>query len=200
MSWFTNWWYNAPLPSSQGGQVDELDAMDKLQQSLKTLKIKRAKLNAENTKKQADLQARARACAKTKPAEARALIAQANVLSRQLQQMDGQIANLETSINMLESTSTSTQMVGAIKASSTSMKGMLAKVSVDDVEDTRADLEEVMSDASDINAALARPIGSSDVMVDEEIDAQIALRINAVPDKEARLAAAKKAIEEAEKA
>ncbi len=53
-----------------------------------------------------------------------------------------------------------------------------------------------IEDIPELHADWLKSRSGLQILDDEEIDAQIALRINAVPDREARLAAAKKATEE----
>lgn len=147
-----NWLFGSASPAAEREEPpDALDTMDRLQESLDALHIRKARIDAEN----ADIERKAKeAHAKGNRALATRLLKS----RRKTDRLDGQIANLEATIDNLDSVAQTATLTGALQQGSHAMKAMMTATSVEDVEDIQEELSTAVADASELQDVLARPL------------------------------------------
>lgn len=168
----SSWW---PWKSATAAPVpDELESMDKLTASLQMLKLRRLEKTQEIEAATAKCKQDAKAAYdRGQKDRANTLLKRAKGLQAPLQQLDGQIANLEHIIDSMTATATSAQMASAMKTGVTTMQHMVKSINVDDAHAIRDDMEEIVHDTNELNDILARPL-VEELVDSEEDDEQIA--------------------------
>lgn len=112
---------------------------------------------------------------------ARTSITRKRLLENQLQQLQGQLLNLERQKFALENNTTTKVVFDAMKNGTEAMKNVQKDLSVEQVEDLATDFEEQMMDADEINTALSRPMGDMGLMDEEELDNELDM-LEELPD------------------
>jgi phage shock protein A len=169
----SSWWpWSSGAAKEQAKQeTNALDSMDELERSLTTLQLRRGAALSKIKPQVDELSKKAAAAgAAGNTTLAKQLLVQKLRLEGPIKLIDGQIENLQQIIGMTESTATTVQTASAFKSSTSVIKGMLKTVNVEDIEDVQGDLAEVMTDAGQLNQALAKPLYTG--AVGEEADAE----------------------------
>lgn len=81
---------------------------------------------------------------------------QVDTMARQL---EGQLANLEKTSMMMDSTATTVELAETLRTGSETIENLLKQVSVSDIEQVADDLDDNMIQATELGEALARPLG-----------------------------------------
>lgn len=145
----------------------EANAAEKMQKQIKKLNVK-VKYN-EFKISQIEQKAKAALDRGDKPG-AIALLKQKKQLVLAVRQLNGQIANLEQTNMVMESTATASDMVSVMKDSTAVMTGQMASLNVEDVEDVKTELNELTTDATEISNLLATPFNSAMMTMEDEND------------------------------
>jgi Snf7 len=173
MSWLTSWLSPAAAKAAAAPPVvDSLEAMDQLQAAMNGLQLRRMQQAQTIESKQAALQIKAKAARDAGKRElAVKYLKQSKALELPLAHLDGQIANLEHEMHLLESSATTAQTVGAMKVGAASAKQIIKTVDIDEIDTVHDDLKDAAQDMSIINDTLARPI--YDIPEDEDFEDSI---------------------------
>lgn len=92
----------------------------------------------------------------------------------QVRQLETQIANLEQTLMAVESTATGIDVANSMKGGAGAMQSLLQQTSVDEVHEAADDLQEAVSDASEIMDAVSAPIHLGTPVDDDALDAELA--------------------------
>ncbi len=159
MNFLPSWWWG----TSNDKPKDNPSSMDVIEQTDNTIDALIArKLQAQ--KKSRNLQKEAKI--EKDPKRQIEIMKRKKQYDIQIQQLEGQIANLEQTSNATQSASMAKDMVNIMKDSNVAMKDITSKMSVTDVEDVTDDLNENILEVNDIQKALSNPIGMD--IVDQE--------------------------------
>lgn len=163
MSWWNpNHWFAAPAPP----KADAGDAIEQTMDSIDALHSKRMHL----LKKSSDLLKEAKEHKGNGDAK-RAMMCmrrkqQVDVMARQL---EGQLANLEKTSMMMDSTATTVEVAETMRSGSQTIETLLQQMSVGDIEQVADDLDDNMIQATELGDALARPLGGMEDPDEEAI-------------------------------
>ncbi len=162
MSWWnpSNWFVETPQSKVDAGDAIEMamDSIDALHSKRMHLLKKSSDLlkEAKEHKGNGDT-TRAMMCMRRKQ--------QVDGMARQL---EGQLANLEKTSMMMDSTATTVEVADTMRSGSHTIETLLKQMSVGDIEQVADDLDDNMIQATELGDALARPLGGMEDPDDEE--------------------------------
>lgn len=177
-SWLPTWLGGTPATNTSvarptvGGSMPTTEEMvESLGETVEDLRHKRI-LALQRSKK---LEKEAKQLhALGKKAEAMSLMKRRATYQTQVRQLEAQIGNMEQTLMAVESTATGIDVANGMKNGAGAMKQLLEQTSVDEVHEAADDLQEAMSDATEIMDAVSRPLQLGNAVEEEDLEAEMA--------------------------
>ena len=167
MNFLPSWWWGTsndnPKDTNSPNSMDVIEQTENSKEALEA-RILQAKKKSRNILKEAQTE--------KDPKRQIQLMKRKKQYDIQIQQLEGQIANLEQTSNAVQSASMAKDMVDIMKDSNVAMKHITSKMSVVDVTNVTDELNNTMIDINDIQRELSRPMGM-DVLDQEEMEEDI---------------------------
>lgn len=96
------------------------------------------------------------------------------LLVKQMEGLDNNIMRVTEQQNMLEDAQMQYQTVAAMQTAAKAQKATMAEFKIEKVDQVMDEIQEVADQASEIQAALAQPLGGAMALDDDEIAAEMA--------------------------
>lgn len=109
-----------------------------------------------------------------KMSESRACLKRRAVYQKQAEQLEAQIGNMEQTLMAVESTATGIDVAQNMKTGANAMKQLLTQTSVEEVHEAADDLQEAMTDATEIMNAVSTPFVFGEPVGEADLDAEMA--------------------------
>lgn len=169
------WWTGSGTTTNTAtaSVANQLDTVEQLHTALNALKIRRARLIVDTDRQEREIRAKAQQLHQQgRREEAKKMLQKINAIKRPIADLDGQIQNIETLQQQMESTATTAHMVVAMKGAVVSMKQMVDEVDVEDVSELHGDLTDVVQQTNQLNGIFSKPllVGGDHEYIDDPSD------------------------------
>lgn len=175
-SWLPAWLGGTPSLQQQPSlsirpAKSTMEIIDDIHTNKEALEFKRLELLSQIE----DIEDEARQLHKKgKKQQAITLLKRRQIKQTQVTQLEGQITNLEQAGNAVESTAVSVDVAASMKDGSNAVKDLLQQVSIKDIADTADELAQHINETGDIMDALAQPMGISEAIDEDDMEATLA--------------------------
>ena len=106
------------------------------------------------------------------------------LLVKQMEALDNNIMRVTEQQTMLEDTQTTVTTVAAMQQAARAQKATMAEFKIEKVDQVMDEIQDVADQASEIQQALAMPLGGASAIDDDEIEAELADLASAQLDEE----------------
>lgn len=151
--------------------VSTEDTMDSLQDNVNGLRHKRMQLL--RNKQKADKETKD-FYAKKEIEQAKAALKRSKIYAAQIQQLEGQISNLEQTSMAVEGMATALTVAESMKHGAAAMKTLTSQMSVDEVHDAADMLQDAVSESHELIEAVSQPLILGTPVDDDDLLAEMA--------------------------
>ncbi len=177
-SWLPTWLGGTPASNTSaarptvGGSMPTTEEMvESLGETVEDLRHKR--IIALQRSKKLEKEAK-QLHAQGRKAEALSLMKRRATYQTQVRQLEAQIGNMEQTLMAVESTATGIDVANGMKNGAGAMKHLLEQTSVDEVHEAADELQDAMTDATEIMDAVSRPLQLGNAVEEDDLEAEMA--------------------------